>query len=79
MPINSQSYVALLTVEETAELLRVSQRGVRRMLDKKLVPAIRVMGSIRIDVKDILSYVEKQKTRSSLHNENDLAKKYELT
>ena len=74
MPINSQPAVVLLTVEEAATLLRISQRGVRRMLDKRLVPIIRVMGSVRIDEKDILSYLEAQRTGGSTGEGDNLAK-----
>jgi excisionase family DNA binding protein len=39
----------LLTVEETAERLRVSPKTVRRFIDGGVVPALRVGGSIRVD------------------------------
>jgi excisionase family DNA binding protein len=39
----------LLTVEETAERLRVSPKTVRRFIDAGVYPALRVGASIRVD------------------------------
>ena len=71
--MSSYTSLELLTIEQVAGLLLISQRGVRRLLDKKLVPFYRVMGSIRIDKKDILSYLESNRTEGSTTVENELA------
>lgn len=39
----------LLTVEETAERLRVSERTVRRLIGRAELPALRVGGQLRVD------------------------------
>lgn len=57
--MSSYTSLELLTIGQVAELLLISQRSVRRLLDKKLIPFYRVMGSIRIDKRDILAYLEK--------------------
>jgi excisionase family DNA binding protein len=47
----------LLTVEETAERLRVSPKTVRRFIDGGVVPALRVGGSIRVDEAELLGWL----------------------
>ena len=47
--MTNQPSIELMTIEETAKLLRISQRGVRRMLDNKVIPKIKIVGSVRTD------------------------------
>lgn len=78
MPINSHPEIALLTIQETAKLLRISQRGIRRLLNKKFLTYIKIMGSIRIDIKDVLLYVEEQRIERKMKDENGLDNNYNL-
>lgn len=57
MPIDSDPTRELLTVGEVAELLAISEPGVRRLIDRRIIPYFKVMRSIRFDKKDILSYL----------------------
>ena len=76
--MTNQSSIELMTIEETAKLLRISQRGVRRMLDNKVIPKIKIVGSVRTDKKDVLSYIESQRTGQSTDEDDDMANSYEL-
>ena len=67
-----------MTIQETATLLRISHSGARRLLDKKLIPYIKVMGSVRIDMKDVLLYVEEQRIERKMKDENGLDHNYKL-
>lgn len=58
MSTSSETTLELLKVDEVAEILNISGPGVRRLLQKQLMPFYRVMGSVRIDKKDVLSYLE---------------------
>lgn len=58
MPIDSNSTIELLTISEVATLLNISESGVRRLVDKRLIPSFKVMRSIRFDKKDVLSYLQ---------------------
>ncbi|MGV7222170.1 MAG: helix-turn-helix domain-containing protein [Nitrospinales bacterium] len=56
--MSSNPTVKLLTISEVAQLLNISKPGARRLVDKRLIPFFKVMGSIRFDKKDVLSYLE---------------------
>ena len=58
MPVGSRTTIDLLTIGETAELLTISESGARRLIDKRLIPFFKMMGSIRFDKKDVLSYLQ---------------------
>ena len=60
---NSDPVVQLLTIRQTAELLRISASGVRRLQEKRLIAFIKVGGSVRFAVSDIVSYLEKRRVR----------------
>jgi excisionase family DNA binding protein len=51
----------LLTIPEVAELLHISASSVRRIQERRLVPFIKVGGSVRFAENDILSYLDKQR------------------
>ena len=44
-----------LTVKETAELLRVSQRHVYKLVKNKEIPSIRLKGKILVDKDELLT------------------------
>jgi excisionase family DNA binding protein len=53
----------LLTVAETAERLRVSERTVRRLIEGGLLPAVRVSaGAIRIGADELDDWLEERRT-----------------
>lgn len=56
MPINPNP--TILTIGEVATLLNISETGVRRLIDRRLIPFFKVMRSIRFDKEDILSYLQ---------------------
>ena len=58
MPTNSNPTTELLTPEEVAQMLKISKVGVYRLINKRLVRFYKVMGSIRFDKGDILSFLE---------------------
>ena len=64
MPIDSNSTIELLTVIEVAILLNISESGVRRLVDKRLIPFFKVIGSIRFDKRDVLSYLQDNRIES---------------
>jgi len=60
---NSDPVVQLLTVRQTAELLRISPSGVRRLQEKRFIAFIKVGGNVRFAMSDIVSYLEKRRVR----------------
>ena len=54
---NTKSPVTLLTVGEVAELLKVSARTVRRLIEKRELPVIRCGGVVRIANKDFERFI----------------------
>jgi excisionase family DNA binding protein len=54
----------LLTIPEVAELLHISQVGVRRLQQRRLIPFMKVGGSVRFAVNDVLSYLERQRVHA---------------
>ena len=58
MPTTSNPTIELLTPDEVARILKISKAGVYRLIDKRLLRFYRVMGSIRFDKTDVLSYLE---------------------
>ena len=58
MPTNSNLTTELLTPEEVAQMLKISKAGVYRLLNKRLIRFYKIMGSIRFQKSDILSFLE---------------------
>ena len=58
MPINSNSTIELLNPDEVARLLKISKAGVYRLIDKRLIRFYKVMGSIRFDRNDVVSFLQ---------------------
>ena len=58
MPTNSISTTELLTPDELAQMLKISKVGVYRLISKRAIPFYKVMGSIRFEKGDILSFLE---------------------
>lgn len=53
--------IDLLTIDETAELLKVSASGVRRLQQGRRLPFHKVGGSIRFAKSDLVAYLQKQR------------------
>jgi len=51
----------LLTVAESAALLRISMAGMRRLQQRRLVPFIKVGGSVRFAKCDLIAYLRKRR------------------
>ena len=52
----------MITIEELAEMLKVSPRTIYRMLEKEELPfAIKIQGSWRFKEEDFMSWLESQK------------------
>ena len=58
MPTNFNPTTELLTPDELAQMLKISKAGVYRLIDKRLIRFHKVMGSIRFERGDILSFLE---------------------
>lgn len=59
MPDNNVSRRPLLTINETADVLNVSPRTVRREIDRGALPIVRIGRSIRIQPADIDALIAK--------------------
>jgi excisionase family DNA binding protein len=61
---NSGPAIQLLSVRQAAELLGISPSGVRRLQERRLLAFIKVGGSVRFAMSDIVCYLEKQRVES---------------
>ncbi len=64
MPTVASQTLELLTIEEVAELLKVSVSTVRRLQEQRALPFLKVGNSVRFFIHDILSYLQKQRVAS---------------
>lgn len=54
----------MITIEELANLLKLSTRTIYRMIDKQELPfAIKVQGSWRFREEDVVTWLEEQKIK----------------
>lgn len=51
----------LLTIDETAELLRVSKPTVYKLIDEGAFPSMKVGVQTRVDPADVQAYLNRQK------------------
>jgi excisionase family DNA binding protein len=56
--------IELMTIQEVAELLRVSASSVRRLQQGRHLPFIKVGGSVRFAKDDILDFLKKQRVEA---------------
>ncbi len=63
MSIEPDPKVQLLTIAETAKLLKIAVPTVRHLQQRRHIPFIKVGGSVRFAVNDISAYLEKRKVR----------------
>ena len=57
------SRLLLLTPEEVAKVLKISLTGVRRLQQQRLIPFLKVGGSLRFLKEDIFAYLMKQRVK----------------
>lgn len=58
MPTSQNPTIELLTPDELASLLKISKPGVYRLMAKRQIRFYKVMGSIRFDKSDVISYLQ---------------------
>jgi excisionase family DNA binding protein len=51
----------LLTLQEVADLFRVSKPTIYRMVESRILPFYRIVGSLRFNEDEMLSYLEGQR------------------
>jgi len=54
----------LLTVAEAAAMLRISMAGMRRLQQRRLIPFIKVGGSVRFAKCDLVAYLRKRRVEA---------------
>jgi excisionase family DNA binding protein len=52
----------LLTVRETADVLRISERTLWSLTQREMIRSVRVGRSVRYDQSDLAEWIEAQKT-----------------
>ena len=64
MSVDSTPAPELLTIPEVATLLKISVPTVRRLQEQRRIPFTKIGGSIRFEMSDIVSYVERGRVES---------------
>ncbi len=59
--MTSHKPVRLLTPEEAADFLSVSVRTIKRLVTEGNVQAIRIRGSMRFRLEDLMTFIERSK------------------
>jgi excisionase family DNA binding protein len=58
--LNKDGYMELLTLEEAAQIMKVSVQTVRRMVTSGEIPSVKIRGQYRIRKVDLEAYINKQ-------------------
>ncbi len=58
MPIGNYPTIELITPNDLARLLKISKAGVYRLVDKRQIPFHKVMGSLRFNKEDVMSFLQ---------------------
>ena len=61
MPTDSHTAPNLITPDELADMLKISKVGIYRLVEKRLIPFYKVMGSLRFDKKDVLTFLQQNR------------------
>lgn len=61
MPNSYNPTNELLTTDELADMLKISKTGVYRLIARRQIPFYKVMGSIRFNKNDVLSYLQQNR------------------
>jgi excisionase family DNA binding protein len=65
MSADSSLHIELLTIPEVAEMLKVSKSSVRRLIEQRVIAFAKVGGSIRFNMHDVESYLEKVRVEAA--------------
>ena len=60
-----KDYPTALTVDEAAEILRVSTKTIYKLIDENALPAVKVGRAFRIAKADIINYLRRKDKQSS--------------
>jgi excisionase family DNA binding protein len=64
MPTSSHPTTELLTPDELARMLKISKVGVYRLVEKRQIHFYKVMGNLRFDRNDVLSFLQQNRIES---------------
>jgi len=64
MSVDSYPTLELLTLNEVAELFKISVPSVRRLQQQRCIPFIKIGGSVRFAKSDLAAYVERERVES---------------
>ncbi|MBU6414666.1 helix-turn-helix domain-containing protein [Patescibacteria group bacterium] len=64
MSADSNPIIELLTRDDLAQWLKISRAGVYRLIEKRVIPFIKVGGLLRFDKKDVLAYLQKNRVEA---------------
>ncbi len=62
--IGAHPSIELLTIPEAAKLLKISVTSIRRLQQRRAIPFIKMGGSVRFVVKDLMTYIAKRRVES---------------
>lgn len=58
-----EKFPKLLTIDEVAEMFRVSKPTVYRMVESRLIPFYKISRAIRFSEDDVIAYLESQRVK----------------
>lgn len=58
-----RSLPTLLTIDEVAQLFRVSKATVYRMIESRLIPFYKISRAIRFSEEEVIAYLEEQRVK----------------
>lgn len=61
MPTSSHPTTELLTPDELASMLKISKAGVYRLVEQRQIHFHKIMGSLRFDKNDVLSFLRQNR------------------
>jgi excisionase family DNA binding protein len=64
MSADSIPTLEILTIAEVAKLFKISVSGVRRLYQQRLIPFIKIGGSVRFAQSDLMSYLQRVRVES---------------
>lgn len=64
MSVDSSSTPELLTISEVAKFFKISESGVRRLQYGRHIPFVKIGGSVRFSMDDLVSYMERERVES---------------
>ena len=61
MPISYNPTIELLTPDELAKMLKISRRGVYRLMASRKIRFHKVKGGVRFDMNDVMTYLQENR------------------